>query len=632
MDVVFAVMPFADVGRPSMGVGLLSAEARAAGYSTSVEYCNISLAERMGLDLYQKVATSFPPDMLIGEWFFADDVFGDEVPPSAEFLERIFAPIFGADSELVPQMLEARKLRAAYLDECARKILAQKPKIVGFTTTFHQTCACLAIARRLKAAADPPVIIFGGANCEGEMGLQLLRSFEWIDFVCAGEADVSFLRLLDELIRGQKPGPIPGVYRRGQAEPESKAQVIRDLNALPFPDFDAYFDQLASSSLAGAFEANVVLETSRGCWWGAKHHCTFCGLNGDTMMFRSKSPERAFEEIEFLAKRHNVRKIGCVDNILDMRYVDTLFPRLAESGLTLEMFYEVKANLRHTQLVAMRAGGIRQIQPGIESFSDEVLKLMDKGCTGFQNIQLMRWCEELDIEVAWNLLAGFPGESPEEYERMAELVPLLTHLTPPYSCSRVRLDRFSPFHTNPEKYGFHRVRPARAYYYVFPLGRMELSRIAYFFDFDYENGRDPGSYIQKLQHEVGTWWRIHREMPGERPRLDAWFEGDEVRIEDTRLAGTAAEHQFAGLAAAIYFSCDVAARPETLAKSLGASTAEVVEILEDLLLRRLMLTSGGKYLSLAVFRSRAFTPAHKATEVHVSVPKTPAAEPLLHLV
>ena len=443
---------------------------------------------------------------------------------------------------------------------------------------------------------------------------------------------MSFLRLLDQIVRGEKAGSIPGVFRRGQAETESKSQVIRDMNALPFPDFDAYFDQLASSSLSGDFEANVVLETSRGCWWGAKHHCTFCGLNGDTMMFRSKSPERAYEEIEYLAKRHNVRRIGCVDNILDMRYVDTLFPRLAASGLTLDMFYEVKANLRHAQLVTMRAGGIRQIQPGIESFSDEVLRLMDKGCTGFQNIQLMRWCEELDIEVAWNLLAGFPGESPAEYEKMAEMVPLLTHLAPPYSCSRVRLDRFSPFHTNPDKYGFRRVRPGRAYYYVFPLGRMELSRIAYFFDFDYENGPDPASYIQDLQREVGTWWRMHRDMPGERPRLDARFEGDEVHIEDTRLAATAAVHQFAGLAASIYFACDVAARPETLAESLGACTAEVVEILEDLQSRRLMLTSGGKHLSLAVFRNRAFAQAHKSTEVHVPVPQAPAAEPLLHLV
>ena len=75
MDVVFAVMPFADVGRPALGVGLLSAEARAAGFSTAVEYCNIALAEVIGPELYQWIASSLPPDLLLGEWFFADEVF-----------------------------------------------------------------------------------------------------------------------------------------------------------------------------------------------------------------------------------------------------------------------------------------------------------------------------------------------------------------------------------------------------------------------------------------------------------------------------------------------------------------------------------------------------------------------------
>ena len=212
------------------------------------------------------------------------------------------------------------------------------------------------------------------------------------------------------------------------------------------------------------------------------------------------------------------------------------------------------------------------------------------------------------------------------------MVPLLTHLAPPYSCSRVRLDRFSPFHTNPDSSDFAACGRGAPTITSSPSAGWSLSRIAYFFDFDYENGPDPASYIQDLQREVGTWWRMHRDMPGERPRLDARFEGDEVHIEDTRLAATAAVHQFAGLAASIYFACDVAARPETLANSLGACTAEVVEILEDLQSRRLMLTSGGKHLSLAVFRNRAFAQAHKSTEVHVPVPQAPAAEPLLHLV
>ena len=99
----------------------------------------------------------------------------------------------------------------------------------------------------------------------------------------------------------------------------------------------------------------MMFETSRGCWWGAKKHCTFCGLNGATMAYRSKSPARAFDEIRQLVSHYGVTRVECVDNILDNRYISTVFPRLAASGLGIELFYEVKANLRQGQLVSRAA-------------------------------------------------------------------------------------------------------------------------------------------------------------------------------------------------------------------------------------------------------------------------------------
>jgi magnesium-protoporphyrin IX monomethyl ester (oxidative) cyclase len=60
----------------------------------------------------------------------------------------------------------------------------------------------------------------------------------------------------------------------------------------------------------------LLLETSRGCWWGAKQHCTFCGLNGGAMAFRSKSAERVVEEIRYLRDRYGVESLSVVDNIL----------------------------------------------------------------------------------------------------------------------------------------------------------------------------------------------------------------------------------------------------------------------------------------------------------------------------
>ena len=76
MDVVLVVMPFADVQRPSLGVSLLKAAAERAGFSVAIEYFNLRLAELIGPALYSQIANDFPPDLLVGEWIFADDLFG----------------------------------------------------------------------------------------------------------------------------------------------------------------------------------------------------------------------------------------------------------------------------------------------------------------------------------------------------------------------------------------------------------------------------------------------------------------------------------------------------------------------------------------------------------------------------
>ena len=166
MDVVFAVVPFADAGRPAMGVSLLKAELERAGYSSVVEYCNLGFAERIGLALYQRVSNTLPPELMTGEWFFADDVFGDAIPAAGDYTEQVLQRTLGSDEALIRDLLAARAHRAAYLDECAAKLLSYTPRIVGFTTTFHQTCACLAVARRIKDAPNPPIVCSAGPTAK----------------------------------------------------------------------------------------------------------------------------------------------------------------------------------------------------------------------------------------------------------------------------------------------------------------------------------------------------------------------------------------------------------------------------------------------------------------------------------
>ncbi|MCW3096786.1 MAG: Radical domain protein [Chthonomonadaceae bacterium] len=630
MDVVFAVLPFADIGRPSIGVSLLQAEIAGEGFDSRVCYFNIEMAELLGLDLYRHLANSFPADSLIGEWIFADLLFGEELPAEREYIHRLVTkyPLY---SGMASSLSDVRRRVPQFVEECVRQIQEIQPRVVGFTTTYHQTCACLAVARRLKEMPDAPWIVFGGANCEGEMGMQMARSFPWIDYVCTQEGDVVFPALLKTLLRDPVPQPVPGFAERERNAEIARPDLVQNMDVLPTPAYADYFERLNRSPLRPDIPTGLLLETSRGCWWGAKQHCTFCGLNGASMAYRSKSPDRAFEEISELQQTYGLNRIDCVDNILDVKYIQTLFPRIAESALDVELFYETKANLRHAQLVALRAGGVKAIQPGIESLSNAVLRLMRKGCTGTQNIQLLRWCDELGIVAAWNIITGFPGEAPEDYACMAQLVPLLVHLYAPAGCGPFRLDRFSPFYDHAGDYGLTHVRPNAAYYHVFPFGRRELARLAYFFEYDYPFDPEPAEYTADLTREVSVWRNLRAAAPEACPRLDLTQSESGVVITDTRPCAIQQTHTLSGLAARIYLFCDVAQTQNALTREFRdhADTTDIQETLESLIAAKLMIEMESQHLSLAILRDRIATQGAEERHATLHLEEAQTARPLL---
>jgi radical SAM superfamily enzyme YgiQ (UPF0313 family) len=106
-----------------------------------------------------------------------------------------------------------------------------------FHLHFTQHVASLALARRIKERFPAAIIGFGGANCEAEMGLQLHRSFDFIDFVCSGEADLSFQRLIHALREDRDPCAIPGVVWRESGVSRCLSLVperVQQLDSLPY--------------------------------------------------------------------------------------------------------------------------------------------------------------------------------------------------------------------------------------------------------------------------------------------------------------------------------------------------------------------------------------------------------------
>ena len=173
-----------------------------------------------------------------------------------------------------------------------------------------------------------------------------------------------------------------------------RAPNLADMNKTPTPDFDEYFYARKEGGYAYYDRAQEVLlpiETARGCWWGVKNHCTFCGLNRAGMEFRSKRVDNVIEQLDELSRRYGILHFNAIDNIIEPEYIDKLFTQLSDANTDIRIHYEVRPSLSRLQLKQMRKGGLFSIQPGVESFSTHILKLMRKHTTGVRNLELIKW-------------------------------------------------------------------------------------------------------------------------------------------------------------------------------------------------------------------------------------------------
>jgi ribosomal peptide maturation radical SAM protein 1 len=629
-DVCLLSMPYPVIDQPSVALGLLQSALANQGISAKSFYPCLWFAEEIGLDVFAFIANS-KQEFLIGEWTFAGAAFPDFHPDHEAYLDLVLSAAVskglsdrsGFRDDPSEALWKARGAAPAFVDKVARRVLKHRPKIVGCTSTFFQHGASLAVLRRIRELDPAVTTVMGGANCEGAMGVATKRCFPWVDFVVSGEADLLFPDLCEKLLMGKRDiaagdlaDGVIGAFNcdsLGNGEDAPRASVFR-MDDVPEPDFDDYFETLSASPLRKFISPGLAVETSRGCWWGATKHCTFCGLNGGNMAFRSKSADRVLDELKRLSTKYQVRKFNVVDNILDLKYLRDLLPRLASDD-PYTLFFETKVNLKRAQLEVIAAAGIRRLQPGIESMHDDILRLIEKGTTSLQNVQLLKWAREIGIFITWNFLWDVPGEKDEWYGQMAEWLPQIVHMQPP-GIDRIQFHRFSPYHKIAHTFGLS-LTPYSSYRYVYPLAEADLSGLAYYFD---EPARPSARAalasrpnLKRVMQIVRQWnqlWGLAGFAPvNEKPVLLMTRDASSLRINDTRPCAISPSHRLTGLAARVYELCDAFRSIANLDAALAGDPSppnetELRSVLTELEHRKLLLHHNGRYLALAMRQIR----------------------------
>jgi ribosomal peptide maturation radical SAM protein 1 len=487
MSCLLLELPFRTIDQPNIGLSLIKQGILARGRQCEIRYANLEFAKAVGEDLYTTISEHLPQEYLVGEVVFAPFVWDCNVT-----LEAVVAMRGGRTENratCIPPYIDGLmpELQAAartFIDTIVEQTIETGATVVGLSTTFFRLPS-LAVARALKARASDLTVVLGGANCEGEMGLATVRNFPYVDYVLQGEAEHTMAALLDAIAADSgSVDSIDGlVWRDGDVmRSNGRQRLNRELDSLPIPEYSDWFSQRVAQGFPYENDrVSLPFESSRGCWFGEKSHCVFCGLNGEAMASRYKSADRVLTELDEL-RRYGVANLFATDLIFPYTYFETLLPKLIERKFGYSIYYETKSNLTRERLLSLRAAGIDRLQPGIESLDTSTLKAMRKGVSAYQNLRLLKWCAELSINVFWNILIATPGETEESLLKTAERVRKIPHLRPPIDgCVRVRVDRFSPMFSTPERFGIADLAPSDGYLVAYRLPDRDIRSLAYHF-------------------------------------------------------------------------------------------------------------------------------------------------------
>lgn len=612
--VVLGSMPWTSLCEPSLGLGILKARLAERGVRCRVRHLNLLLLRHLSSATYLDVA-NVPA---LNDFVFTQPM---EPEPTAGQLallrERVEASLAGTGGaswsryrdpdRLVDLVLRVRQeVVPQYLSECADLICADEPTLLGLTCLFDQTIASVALAKVVKERLPETLVVLGGYSVEGATGDTVLRAFPWLDAVASGEGEDVISPLAAASLDRSLLAEIPGLRYRatpgGAPVAPARPAVRPAIDESPTPDYDDFLADLADLAERDRIDVRfdtLPVETSRGCWWGQVSHCVFCGIDDDTMKYRAKSADRVLAMLAELSERYGLRQFRICDYILPNDYFRTLLPRLATLPEPYTFSCEIKANMTYEKFRLLRDAGFTEVQPGVESFSTPVLKAMAKGVRAIQNVHTLLLGRRFGIEVHYNVLYGFPGDDPADYEAMLAVVPMLYHLNPPVSRVRVLTTRYAPLQADPGRFGIA-TAPQHDHAYELVLSPEHAERIGfsyddfcYYFETPYVPSEELRTMYALLTRQVDHWKALHRAR---RPVLSyERLPGGGVAFTDSRFTPEPVVTTFGPDHATVYERCAIS--PCHVAE---ATDGVGPEALDDLVRARVVFREGDRVLGLAL--------------------------------
>lgn len=306
--------------------------------------------------------------------------------------------------------------------------------------------------RYVKNISKEIITVAGGTHFSF-LAEDYIRAYPEIDFIVYGEGEETFLELCLSAMNGGNFAKIKGIVFRledGTPKRNLPRPLIKDLDSLPIPAYELLpMDKYGKSKYLFASYGSTI-HHSRGC----TSSCKFCGFwiqmadlkmkeNGELELrprWRTKSPERTFEEVKYLVKKFGRHFLVWVDDTfnVDPKWSDKFSDIILNSGLKTRWYCFMRADyiMRDERLGVMEKlvkAGLTHISIGAERPFDSDFKNLNKG---FYGRELLESCVKLirkkypHVFIQTTFITGLRDDTRETFE---EILKFAKKLSPDYA-------------------------------------------------------------------------------------------------------------------------------------------------------------------------------------------------------
>lgn len=297
--------------------------------------------------------------------------------------------------------------------------------IGGTSMTYLQIKEVLTFVKK----NNPQIVTIIGGGLVTASPETAMKAIPDADIGIVGEGELTIIEIADAIEKHLDLNAVKGILFRdekGIIHKTADRGDIKDLDQLPFPDYDGfqYEKQVQNSHVA-------MICTSRSC----PYNCTFC-FHTCGKTYRSRSLDNVFSEIDYLVDKYDVKVLAIADELFVSNKKRIM--EFCERIIPYHLKWTAQARVDGIDeeiLKLMKASGCIGISYGLESASNDILAGMKKNTTIEQIERAFKMTREAQIKPFGNFLFGDRNETEETAQKTLEWY----SAHPEFDCSFCRI-------------------------------------------------------------------------------------------------------------------------------------------------------------------------------------------------